>query len=151
VEFNSVAVLGTTVNVYDAYGAGPAPAAQVMGFTSNSNSTTSGQYSVSGCSDKVINPANVVDNDPNNYASFGSLLTLNCNPQLQVSLTGTAPGSYKAGFVIGQASCIVPGDGEGFFSRIFQANLWEKYHMAAPRQRRQLGALSSKVQKAYKR
>jgi len=54
-------------------------------------------------------------------------------------------------FTGGVGNCIVPGDGEGFFSRIFQANLWEKYHMAAPRQRRQLGALSSKVQKAYKR
>ncbi len=107
VEFNSVAALGTTVNVYYAYGAGPNPATQVMGFTSNSTSATLGQYSVSGCSDKVSNPSNAVDNDQSNYASFGSLLSVNCNPQLQVSLNGTAPGSYKAGFVIGQANTLL--------------------------------------------
>ncbi|WP_245897347.1 PD-(D/E)XK nuclease-like domain-containing protein [Hymenobacter nivis] len=49
------------------------------------------------------------------------------------------------------AKCIVPGEGKGDFCRSFQATLWEKYHTAAPPQRRQPGALSSKVQKAYKR
>ena len=107
VEFNSLPILGSTVNVYYAYGAGPNPAAQVMGFTSNSSSATSGQYAVSGCSDKVSNAPNAVDNDPTNYASFGSLLSINCNPQLQVGLNGTAPGSYKAGFVIGQDNTLL--------------------------------------------
>ncbi len=107
VEFSSVAKLGSTVNVYYAYGAAPDPAAQIMGFTSNSNSATSGQYSVSGCSDKVSNPANAVDNNQNNYATFSSLASVNCNPQLQVSLTGTAPGTYKAGFVIGKDNTLL--------------------------------------------
>lgn len=107
VEFSSVAKLGSTMNVYYAYGAAPDPAAQVMGFTSNSNSPTSGQYTVSGCSDKVSNPANAVDNNLNNYATFSSLLSVSCSPQLQVSLTGTAPSTYKAGFVIGKDNTLL--------------------------------------------
>jgi len=51
---------------------------------------------------------------------------------------------------IGLASCMVPENSGVSLGAAFKADLWEKYHMAAPRQRRQLGALSSKVQKAYK-
>ena len=107
VEFAAVSVLGTTLNVYYAYGAGPNPSAQLLGFTSNSTSATAGQYAVSGCSDKVQNPINTVDNEPTNYATFSSLLTVNCKPQLRVSLSGAAPGGYRAGFVIGQGNTLL--------------------------------------------
>ncbi|GAA3999622.1 hypothetical protein GCM10022408_08260 [Hymenobacter fastidiosus] len=50
-----------------------------------------------------------------------------------------------------QASCIVPEDSGVPVPPAYRANLWENHHTGAPAQRRQLGALSSKVQKAYKR
>ncbi|MGI4740233.1 MAG: T9SS type A sorting domain-containing protein [Janthinobacterium lividum] len=107
VEFASVAKLGSTVNVSYAYGTAPNKATQVVGFTSNSSSTTPNQYSVSGCSEKITSPASAADNSQANYATFSSLLSVNCNPELQVSLNGTAPGTYKAGFVIGKNNTLL--------------------------------------------
>ena len=102
IEFGSVANLGTDLRTYYAYGIGPNQTTQLMGLTSNSGSTTPGQYSTTGCTGKIDNAGNAVDSSRTNYATFGSLLSVGCNPQLQVALTGTAPGNYKAGFVIGQ-------------------------------------------------
>ena len=108
IEFGSVANLGTNLSVYYAYGVGQNQGTQVTGLTSNSTTTTPGQYSVTGsCSGKVSNPGNAVDSSRTNYATFGSLLSVGCNPQLQVALTGTAPGTYKAGFVIGQNNTLL--------------------------------------------
>ena len=58
--------------------------------------------------------------------------------------------AYLAALLMGLGNCMVPEDSGVILGSIFKARLWEKYHMAAPPQRRQLGALSSKVQKAYK-
>jgi len=50
-----------------------------------------------------------------------------------------------------QGKCMAPEDNGVTLGSSFRVNLWEKYHPTAPAQRWQLGALSSKVQKAYKR
>lgn len=105
IEFAALLSTGTTVNVHYAYAVGRNKAAQVTGLTSNSNSATPGQYSTSGdCAGKVANPGNAVDNDQTNYATFSSLASVFCTARLTVGLTGTAPATYKAGFVIGQAN-----------------------------------------------
>ena len=51
----------------------------------------------------------------------------------------------------GFSGCTVPGLGTPPFTPELRSNLWDNYHTAAPAQRRQYGALCSKVQKAYKR
>jgi len=105
VEFNSTVSLGSTVYVHYAYGVGPNTAAQVTGLTSNtSNAAVTGPYNVTGCTNKVNNPGQAADNDPTNYATFSSLLSVSCPAQLQVGLNGTAPAGYQAGFVVGQAN-----------------------------------------------
>lgn len=104
IEFAS-AVNTTTVNVHYAYAVGRNQASQITGLTSNSSTTTPGQFSTSGdCAGKVANPGLAVDNDKTNYASFSSLASVFCTARLTVGLNGTAPGNYKAGFVIGQAN-----------------------------------------------
>ena len=115
IEFGSVVSLNPLLNpnpsvnlsVYYAYGIGPNQAAQVLGFTSNFPAGAAGPYSATGCTGKIANAGNAVDSDLTNYATFGSLLSVGCNPQLQVGLTGTAPGSYRAGFVIGQGNTLL--------------------------------------------
>jgi hypothetical protein len=107
VEFGQAVSLGTSINVHYAYGVGPNTGAQITGLTSNANGangTTVGQYAVTGCTGKVSNAGQAVDSDPTNYATFTSLASVNCPAQLKVGLTGTAPGTYKAGFVIGQGN-----------------------------------------------
>lgn len=107
VEFGSAVSLGIAINVHYAYGIGPNVAAQITGLTSNATGNNVGQYAVTGCTDKVNNAAQTVDNDPTNYATFSSLASVNCPAQLQVGLTGTAPSTYKAGFVVGQGNNLV--------------------------------------------
>jgi len=105
IEFAALASLGTTVNVHYAYAVGRNRAAQITGLTSNSSTTTPGQFSTSGdCASKVTDPANAVDNSQTNYATFSSLASVFCTARLTVGLTGTAPSNYKAGFVIGQGN-----------------------------------------------
>ncbi len=105
VEFGSLLNLGSSVSVFYAYGVGPNQTAQITGLTSNSSTATPGQFMTGGdCSDKVTNPGNAVDNDQTNYATFSSLGALFCTARLTVGLNGTAPGTYKAGFVIGQGN-----------------------------------------------
>ncbi|WP_191906440.1 T9SS type A sorting domain-containing protein [Hymenobacter baengnokdamensis] len=108
VEFGSAISLGSKVDIYYAYGIGPNTATQVTGLTSNSNSAaTTSPYSVTGCTDKVSNAGQAADSDPTNYATFSSLLSVSCPAQLTVGLNGTAPGSYQAGFVIGQDNTLL--------------------------------------------
>ncbi|QKG58264.1 T9SS type A sorting domain-containing protein [Hymenobacter sp. BRD128] len=107
VEFGSALSLGTAINVHYAYGIGANTAAQVTGLTSNSKGAAIGQYGVAGCTDKVTNPSYTVDSDPTNYATFSSLASVNCPAQLTVGLNGTAPGTYKAGFVIGKDNTLL--------------------------------------------
>jgi len=93
------------VNIHYAYAVGRNRSAQITGLTSNSSSSTPGQFSASGdCAGKVANPGNAADNDQTNYATFSSLASAFCTARLTVGLTGTAPANYKAGFVIGQAN-----------------------------------------------
>lgn len=104
VVFGSALSLGASFDIRYAYGIGPNPSAQITGLTSNARGTAL-PYSTGGaCPDKVGNPGNAVDKDSTNYATFNSLLSINCAPQLKVGLSGTAPGTYRAGFVIGQAN-----------------------------------------------
>jgi len=104
VVFGSATSLGASFDIRYAYGIGTNPSAQITGLTSNAKGTAL-PYSVGGaCPDKVGNPGSAVDKDSTNYATFNSLLSVNCAPQLKVALSGTAPGTYRAGFVIGQAN-----------------------------------------------
>lgn len=105
IEFTALLSLGTTVNVHYAYAVGRNKASQVTGLTSNSSTTTPGQFSTSGdCASKVADPSNAVDNSQTNYATFSSLASVFCTARLTVGLNGTAPSNYKAGFVIGQGN-----------------------------------------------
>jgi len=105
IEFAALLSLGTTVNVHYAYAVGRNRAAQITGLTSNSSTSTPGAFSTSGdCAEKVANPGNAVDNSQTNYATFSSLASVFCTSRLTVGLTGTAPSTYKAGFVIGQGN-----------------------------------------------
>jgi hypothetical protein len=104
IVFAALANLGTTVNVNYAYGVGPNTAAQIMGLTSNASTASTAPFKVTGCTDKVNNPQQTVDSDRTNYATFSSLLTVACPAELMVGLNGTAPGTYRAGFVIGQGN-----------------------------------------------
>jgi hypothetical protein len=105
IEFAALLSLGTTVNVHYAYAVGRNRAAQVTGLTSNSSTTTPGQFSTSGdCASKVADPGNAVDNSQTNYATFSSLASVFCTARLTVGLNGMAPSNYKAGFVIGQGN-----------------------------------------------
>lgn len=105
IEFNSLASVGGTISVLYAYGVGANPAAQITGLTSNSSTATPGKFETSGdCAAKVASPGNAVDSDQTNYASFSSLASVFCTSRLKVGLTGTAPSTYKAGFVIGQGN-----------------------------------------------
>ena len=104
IEFGSAVSLGATFDIRYAYGIGTNPSAQITGLTSNARGTTPSPYSVTGCTDKVGAPANAVDGDSTNYATFSSLLAVGCASQLKVGLNGTAPSTYRAGFVIGQAN-----------------------------------------------
>jgi hypothetical protein len=104
IEFGSALSLGATFDIRYAYGIGPNPSAQITGLTSNAKGATPSPYAVTGCTDKVGAPANAVDSDSTNYATFSSLLAVGCASQLRVGLNGTAPGTYRAGFVIGQAN-----------------------------------------------
>lgn len=105
IEFAALLSLGTTVNVHYAYAVGRNRTAQITGLTSNSATTTPGAFSTSGdCASKVANPGLAVDNDQTNYATFSSLASVFCTARLTVGLTGTAPSTYKAGFVIGQGN-----------------------------------------------
>ena len=100
IEFAAVLSLGSVININYAYGIGANQARTVAGYISRV-----GGESVSGCAASTIqNPANAADTDLSNYASFGTLATLGCPAQLKVKLEGTAPGSYQAGFVIGNAN-----------------------------------------------
>jgi hypothetical protein len=105
IEFAPLLSLGTTVNVHYAYAVGRNRAAQITGLTSNSSTTTPGQFSTSGdCANKVADPGNAVDNSQTNYATFSSLASVFCTARLTVGLNGVAPSNYKAGFVIGQGN-----------------------------------------------
>jgi hypothetical protein len=106
VVFGSVVSLGGSFDIRYAYGIGPNPAAQITGLTSNAKGSTTPPYEVSGCTDKVGTPANAVDGDSTNYATFSSLLSVGCSAGLKVGLNGTAPGTYRAGFVIGQGGLL---------------------------------------------
>lgn len=108
-NLNPALGLGTSLNlsVYYAYGIGPNQAAPVLGFTSIFPAGPSGPVNTAGCTDKITDAGNAADSDSTNYATFSSLLSVNCNPQLRVGLTGTAPGTYRAGFVIGQANMLL--------------------------------------------
>jgi hypothetical protein len=104
IEFGSALSLGATFDIRYAYGIGANPSAQITGLTSNAKGTTPSPYGVTGCTDKVGSPANAVDSDSTNYATFSSLLAVGCASQLKVGLNGTAPSTYRAGFVIGQGN-----------------------------------------------
>jgi hypothetical protein len=104
VVFGSAVSLGASFDIRYAYGIGQNPSAQITGLTSNAKGSTAIPYSVTGCTDKVGAPANAVDSDSTNYATFSSLLAVNCASQLRVGLGGTAPATYRAGFVIGQGN-----------------------------------------------
>lgn len=54
----------------------------------------------------ISNPANAVDADLTNYATFGTLLSVNCPTTLQTQLESKAPAGYQAGFVIGSGSLL---------------------------------------------
>ena len=107
VEFAAALALGLTVDMRYAYGVSPNLGTQLTGYLSRFNpaiTNLANQYTVSGTCANVTNAERTVDDDLTNYALFASLATVNCDGQLRVKLNGTAPASYRAGFVVGRAN-----------------------------------------------
>ncbi len=122
IEFASALSLGTVINIKYAYGIGTNRARTVAGYVSR---VGAGTQTVSGCAASSIQNADrTVDTDLNNYATMGTIATLNCAAQLKVQLDGTAPGTYKAGFVIGDADNLLNVGvlNDGLVLRTYDAN-----------------------------
>lgn len=100
IEISSAAAVSSVVNINYAYGIAPNKSRTVAGYISR---VGAGTQSVTGCPEAIQNPERTVDADLSNYATMATLATVNCSSQLKVKLDGTAPGTYKAGFVIGSA------------------------------------------------
>ncbi|GAB3635284.1 hypothetical protein GCM10027422_08740 [Hymenobacter arcticus] len=122
IEFAAAASTGTVINVNYAYGIGVNQARTVAGYVSRLGT---GTQAVTGCAASAIQNADrTVDTDLNNYATMGSIATLNCPAQLKVKLDGTAPGTYKAGFVVGDADNLLDVSvlNSGLVLRTYDAN-----------------------------
>lgn len=104
----SILNLGVGVNVHYAYGIGPNMATPVPGYVSRFSSPAS-HYADTGCA-STANPERAADADLTNYATFSSLATINCPNMLRVALEGTAPATYRAGFVIGNTGNLLDAD-----------------------------------------
>lgn len=92
--------LGEGLKIQYAYGVEANTARQVPGYVSRFAASAGQQYDVSGCPGGINNPERTTDTDLTNYASFGTLLAVNCPQQLKVNLEGTSPAGYRAGFVV---------------------------------------------------
>ncbi|WP_210116208.1 T9SS type A sorting domain-containing protein [Hymenobacter fodinae] len=116
IEIEAGAVLNVSydINVYYAYGIDANVVTTATGYVSRFNQNLSNYYStaiqpngVTVCANSNIsNPNNAVDGDLTNYATFGSLLNVNCPNTLQTQLEGKSPAGYQAGFVIGSGSLL---------------------------------------------
>lgn len=108
-ELGSVLSLGAGLRVQYAYGVQPNQARQVAGYVSRF-ADGAGQYATSGCTNGIGNPERAVDNDLTNYATFGSLATVDCPQLLRTNLEGVAPAGYRAGFVVGNRDNLLNAD-----------------------------------------
>lgn len=122
IEFAAAATTGTVIDIKYAYGIGVNQARTVAGYVSRLGT---GTQAVTGCAASSIQNADrTVDTDLNNYATMGSIATVNCPAQLKVKLDGTAPGTYKAGFVVGDANNLLDVSvlNSGLILRTYDAN-----------------------------
>ncbi|MGI4873989.1 MAG: hypothetical protein ACRYFX_22750 [Janthinobacterium lividum] len=106
IEFSAALSAGLVIDVRYAYGVSSNQGAELTGYLSRFDPATtvlSTKYTSGSCAN-VANPERAVDNDLTNYASFASLVTVNCDGLLRVKLNGTAPAHYWAGFVIGRTN-----------------------------------------------
>jgi hypothetical protein len=103
------------LDVYYAYGIDANVVTTTKGYVSRFTGNSADNYStkiqsgdlISVCANSnIINPGNTVDNDLNNYATFGAFLGVNCPTTLQTQLENKAPAGYQAGFVIGNGSVL---------------------------------------------
>ena len=103
-ELGSVtSLLGEGLRVQYAYGLASNSARQVTGYVSRFTASA-GQYEAASCTggtSGINNPERTVNNNLTDYATFGSIASLNCPMKLKVNLEGTSPGGYRAGFVVG--------------------------------------------------
>ncbi|TGD81597.1 T9SS type A sorting domain-containing protein [Hymenobacter wooponensis] len=116
VEIEAGAVINVSydINVYYAYGIDANVVTTATGYVSRFSQNLSNYYNtaiqpngVTVCTNSsVSNPGNAVDGDLTNYASFSSLLNVNCPTTLQTQLEGKAPAGYQAGFVVGSGSLL---------------------------------------------
>jgi hypothetical protein len=116
VEIEAGAVLNVAydINVYYAYGIDANVVTTATGYVSRFSQSLSNYYStaiqpngVTVCANSNINnPGNAVDKDLNNYATFGTFISVNCPTTLQTQLEGKAPAGYQAGFVIGNGGLL---------------------------------------------
>jgi hypothetical protein len=112
IEVNSLLNVSYDLRVYYAYGVDANVAETARGVLSRfPTPVAGGNYSTAGVDNNnvqvcvnsnVLNPEQAVDQNLTNYATFGSLLGVNCPNTLRVKLEATAPAGYQAGFVVGQ-------------------------------------------------
>ena len=116
IEFGGVVGINYTTNIYYAYGVRPGVQTRASGYLSRFAAPTSAEYQAASASGvlcvgtDVENPANVADNDLNNFALLRTTVSVACNPSLRTKLAGVpaggAPVGHYAGFVIGQQSLL---------------------------------------------
>lgn len=112
IEVNSLLNVSYDVRVYYAYGVDANVVETARGVVSRFLAPTAGvNYSTAGVDNNnvqvcvnsnVLNPEQAVDQNLNNYATFGTFVGVSCPNTLRVKLEATAPAGYQAGFVVGQ-------------------------------------------------
>lgn len=112
IEVNSLLNVSYDVRVYYAYGVDANVVENARGVVSRFATPAAGSnYSTAGVdtnnvqvcvNSNVLNPELAVDQNLNNYATFGTLVGVSCPNTLRVKLESAAPAGYQAGFVVGQ-------------------------------------------------
>ena len=104
VEFVTPLSLGQGLQIKYAYAISVNPGMPVAGYLSQFGTAQAGQYSTGGsCAGAIDHPELAVDGNLTNYATFSTLATVACPGLLQTTLSGTASGTYQAGFVVGSS------------------------------------------------
>ena len=118
IEIGGLLNVAYSTNIFYAYGVQLGVQTRATGYLSQfaaptSNEFTSGFTGTACLGTAVDNPEQVADFNLTNFATFRSVLTVDCLPFLRTKLAGVpaggVPTGYHAGFVVGQAGLLDAG------------------------------------------
>ncbi|OGX81979.1 hypothetical protein BEN47_04995 [Hymenobacter lapidarius] len=119
IEIGGLVGVSYTTNIYYAYGVQPGVQTRAAGYLSQFAAPTSAEFNTRDYTGlacvltDVDNPERVADFDLTNFATFRSVLTVDCQPSLRTKLAGVpasgVPAGHYAGFVVGQAGLLDAG------------------------------------------